>query len=583
MKKILSVIITLLLFSCSMPRDMEHSSKAAETGPDLEIRKTVTGLPGEYVTVDGDFIIVNKKSKQVLDVSLPSLENGCNVQQWRNTGEAHQQWKISHIGDGLHTIFSLYSGKALDVENGSLQNGANIQQWDYFGSANQQWLIKSNNDGSFHILSARSQLALDIEGGSTSYGANLQQWAYCGTENQKWLLLEADTSVSRWFNRDTNGDGFLNYSATENSGTSYIEGCNEWGDIPVSENGLELRFNHTGDGSAYAHITSGTKNDGNEANSFEEKDTGKPISYSSTLQWESNREIIAGENPAYIKIMDKWGNSSQAVNIHDHAEVITLGHGHGGVGPRHYRGKIPCGLFYTEELDITNIVSVTIFVDPTINKSSYLPISYIQFNKDIFISPIRVDWLNSYSDENNDGFLNYSFAESINGSYAADLNEWNNLPVENGKVKLKLVHNGTGSVYVDLPTGLTKLEDSYGMEPGSLEEKEEGKTIYYYYMLQFEHSSLADDEWFNTSEERFPLYITLIDKWGQAGKALQISGYYKYPDSTYPVKAVQIPCQDFFTPELDISNIVSVTFFVDNSIDAGTYRHTIERISFRYE
>ncbi|MGW1674985.1 RICIN domain-containing protein [Streptomyces sp. NPDC002324] len=53
-------------------------------------------------------------------------------------GSANQQWKITHRGDGRHSITDRGTGMALDGA-GNAASGSVAEQWAYNGSTNLRW------------------------------------------------------------------------------------------------------------------------------------------------------------------------------------------------------------------------------------------------------------------------------------------------------------------------------------------------------------------------------------------------------------------------------------------------------------
>lgn len=123
---------------------------------------------------DGRYILVNKNSGRVLDVSGVSRDDGANVIQWNLGAGLNQRWDIVSLGNGHHSIRAVHSGKSLDVYQWNTASGADIRQYAYHGGQNQQWEIVNNGDGYYRIVSRWSGKALDIAGGTVDNGGSVQ-------------------------------------------------------------------------------------------------------------------------------------------------------------------------------------------------------------------------------------------------------------------------------------------------------------------------------------------------------------------------------------------------------------------------
>jgi hypothetical protein len=151
--------------------------------------------------INGKYILVNRKSGKVMEVTGGSASAGANVRQATNIDATYQQWTVTPVdarigGDfSYFTIKAVNSGKAIDVYNWSLDNGGNIAIWDDTKGANQQWYLEYAEDGWFYVRSRHSALCLDVLNASTANGANIVQWEKNGKINQQWRLIPAGTPV----------------------------------------------------------------------------------------------------------------------------------------------------------------------------------------------------------------------------------------------------------------------------------------------------------------------------------------------------------------------------------------------------
>jgi len=156
--------------------------------------------------VDGSiYIIVNRNSGKVLDVSGESLLNGANIQQWDYLTKTSQQWKAVKVGTNFELI-AQNSIKCADVEASSLNNSANISQYTITNANNQLWTIGGVGGGYWSIVNVNSGKAMDVEGSSTINGGNVSQYTYNGTPNQQWLFVKVTTTLKSATDLFTSGN-----------------------------------------------------------------------------------------------------------------------------------------------------------------------------------------------------------------------------------------------------------------------------------------------------------------------------------------------------------------------------------------
>ncbi|WP_226004526.1 RICIN domain-containing protein [Natrinema salinisoli] len=137
------------------------------------------------------YTLVNAHSGKVLDVDGVSPENGANVQQWDDLGQANQRWRLEELADGRYEIVAVHSHKALDVDDASTTAGANVHQWEGHGGDNQRWELAEREDGTHTVTNVNSGLVLAVEGSSTENGANVHQSEWTGGDTQRWSIVQA--------------------------------------------------------------------------------------------------------------------------------------------------------------------------------------------------------------------------------------------------------------------------------------------------------------------------------------------------------------------------------------------------------
>jgi hypothetical protein len=151
--------------------------------------------------VNGRYLIVNRKSSKVMEVAGTNVNAGANIQQNTRNGGLHQQWDVTPLpatNGGDYSFFSftaVHSGKATDINNWSFDDGGNVMQWDNTGNANQHWYLEYVSNGWFYVRSRWSGKYLDVSGASTANGANIQQWTGNGGLNQQWRFIPTNAAV----------------------------------------------------------------------------------------------------------------------------------------------------------------------------------------------------------------------------------------------------------------------------------------------------------------------------------------------------------------------------------------------------
>ena len=127
--------------------------------------------------VAGTYFLKNRNSNLNMDVFGISTVDGANIAQGTPNNGTNQQFKFTHLGDGVYQLLAVHSGKSVDIDAIKMNNGANVQQWTYFGSANQQFIVVSTDlAGCYKVIAKHSGKVVEVAGASTTNGANVQQW-----------------------------------------------------------------------------------------------------------------------------------------------------------------------------------------------------------------------------------------------------------------------------------------------------------------------------------------------------------------------------------------------------------------------
>lgn len=151
--------------------------------------------------IDGNYLLVNRNSGKVIEVTGGSTNAGANIQQTDYSGDKHQQWEVKPVDPRIGGDFSYYSlkniksGKSADVFNWSLDNGGNIALWNDTKGSNQQWYLEYAEDGWFYIRSRYSALCLDVQNAGMANGASIIQWENNESHSQQWRFIPVDAGV----------------------------------------------------------------------------------------------------------------------------------------------------------------------------------------------------------------------------------------------------------------------------------------------------------------------------------------------------------------------------------------------------
>jgi pectate lyase len=164
-------------------------------------------------TTSYSYMLINKASGKVMDVTDGSVEGEASVIQWENTGITNQLWKIEDIGGGYFHIVNRYSDKLLQPIGRSKEDGADIIQIRNGSSQAHAWSLEHLGNGDFVITNKNSGKIIEVEGGSQNDGGNIIQGTFNGTDNQIWQIAYA---ISQPVEPDFSLVGF----ATVGSGTT---------------------------------------------------------------------------------------------------------------------------------------------------------------------------------------------------------------------------------------------------------------------------------------------------------------------------------------------------------------------------
>ncbi|WP_169945447.1 RICIN domain-containing protein, partial [Microbispora sp. H11081] len=147
--------------------------------------------PASAASVDtnGWYVLVNRNSGKVLDVSGFSTADGGSLVQWARTNGNNQQWRFVDSGGGYYRVLSRHSGKVLDVYNFSTADAADIVQWSDHNGTNQQFRLADSSDGYVRLINRNSGKAVEVQNASTADGGRIVQYSDWGGNNQQWQFV----------------------------------------------------------------------------------------------------------------------------------------------------------------------------------------------------------------------------------------------------------------------------------------------------------------------------------------------------------------------------------------------------------
>jgi hypothetical protein len=127
---------------------------------------------------------------KVLDVEANSCTDGAHVIQYTWNGGDNQRWRFEKQSDGTYIIVNKASQEVLDVTGGpaALGAGTKVQQWSNLNGSNQRWRIEDAGQGLVRLVAAHSGQVLDVEAASPLDLTRIQQWPWMAGANQKFSL-----------------------------------------------------------------------------------------------------------------------------------------------------------------------------------------------------------------------------------------------------------------------------------------------------------------------------------------------------------------------------------------------------------
>ncbi|MDF2457569.1 MAG: Glucan endo,3-beta-glucosidase precursor, partial [Cytophagaceae bacterium] len=144
--------------------------------------------------VAGTYFLQNRNSGLNMDVFGISTADGANISQGTPNGGTNQQFKLTHLGDGVYQVLAVHSGKSVDIDAIKTNDGANVQQWTYFGSANQQFIVVATDlAGCYKLIAKHSGKVVEVGSYSMANGGNIQQWTNVNQVSGHWKFVALST------------------------------------------------------------------------------------------------------------------------------------------------------------------------------------------------------------------------------------------------------------------------------------------------------------------------------------------------------------------------------------------------------
>lgn len=184
----LILLVMVAFTSCKKDQNIVNEP-SAELTPNLNRVASVSPTETLQTAAAGTFIIVNRLSGKMLDVSGQGTANGTNVLLWPGTGGTNQRWTLAAVTGGYFSVTGVQSGKALDIIGSGTADGDNAEIYTYSSGTNQQWQFTSLSNGYYRIVNRNSGKSLQVQAASSADGAAIDQSTYTGAESQQWALF----------------------------------------------------------------------------------------------------------------------------------------------------------------------------------------------------------------------------------------------------------------------------------------------------------------------------------------------------------------------------------------------------------
>lgn len=152
---------------------------------------TAAGAAAASVDTNAWYVLVNRQSGKVMDVTGTSTADGAVIQQWTRNDGNWQQWQFVDSGSGYYRLKSRHSGKVLDLWNWSTADKGEFRQYQDRNATNQQFKLGDSASGAYvRFINRHSGKAVTVTDRSTADGATITQLTDNNQYNQQWQLVK---------------------------------------------------------------------------------------------------------------------------------------------------------------------------------------------------------------------------------------------------------------------------------------------------------------------------------------------------------------------------------------------------------
>ncbi len=158
---------------------------------------TAVGASAASVDTNAWYVLVNRQSGKVMDVTGTSTADGAAIQQWPRNDGAWQQWQFVDSGSGWYRLRSRHSGKVLDLWEWSTADGGQFRQYTDLNGWNQQFRLADSASGAYvRLLNRHSGKAVTVTDRSTADGASVTQLTDNNQYNQQWQMVKVGAGTT---------------------------------------------------------------------------------------------------------------------------------------------------------------------------------------------------------------------------------------------------------------------------------------------------------------------------------------------------------------------------------------------------
>lgn len=153
--------------------------------------------------VDGDYIIMNKKSQKILSILGASTANSAQIVQSSYANKDYQQWTIkalpSTVGGDFYGFYisSKRNGK-MRMETGGFQvdpgNNTTVNVYPETVQDNQKWVFEYAGNGCYRMRNFQSGLYVGAQDGNTGNNIMMRLSATANDDSQLWKILPVDAA-----------------------------------------------------------------------------------------------------------------------------------------------------------------------------------------------------------------------------------------------------------------------------------------------------------------------------------------------------------------------------------------------------